>query len=137
MMNYFLVILVVTFCAQMYSYTANLGKVRRVFDGLDFSVVQGCVNGIQKENQNEYGPYFVYPLLRTSVEQYFVLNLKPVYKRNQFEYLITLTDPYTVNNAQSQYYKGVSITFQINYYQGCIYSNQKKFIIKEKTQNGN
>ncbi len=133
MMNYFLVILVVTFCAQMYSYTASLGKVRRVFDGLDYSVVQGCVNGINKGSQNQCGPYFVYPLLKSTIEQYFVLNLKPAYKRNQFDYEITLTDPYSSNNEQSQCYKGAIITFQINYYQGCVYSNQKKFIIKERT----
>lgn len=133
MMNYFLVVLVVTFCAQMHSYTTSLGKVRRVFEGLDYSVVQGCVNGISKENQNQYGPYFVYPLLKTTIERYFVLNLKPTYKRNQFDYDISLTDPYSLSNDGSQCYKGTIITFQINYYQGCIYSNQKKFIIKERT----
>lgn len=132
MINYFLVVVVVTFCLQMYSYTSSLGKVRRVFEGLDYSVVQGCVNGLQNQTSANTGPCFVYSLLNSTVGDYFSTNLSPKYSRDKYEYEITLTDPYVVDGTAMNRFKGTVITFKIEYFSGYLYSNQKKFIIKEK-----
>ncbi len=115
----------------MYSFTSNLSKVKRVFEGFDYSVVQGCVNGLRNDETSQNGPSFVYTVLKNTVENYFSLNLAPKYKRNQYECEVILTDPYT-DMGTSKCYKGTTITFRIIYYPGFEYANQKKFIIKER-----
>ena len=43
MMNYLLIALVFSFSVQMFSYSSSLGKIKRVFEGFDFSLAQQAV----------------------------------------------------------------------------------------------
>ncbi len=133
MVNYFFVAVVITFCFQMYSYTSQLGKVRRVFDSLDYSVVQRCVYAVQNDDESGYGPYFVEDFLRNTLREYFSSNFDKAIMKIDYEFNVELTDPYIVNEQTVQFYKGTKITLRANYFQNYTYTNNKKFIIKEKT----
>ena len=132
MINYFLVAVVVSFCAQMFTYTSNLGKVRRVFEGLDYSVVQRGVHALQNETTAKYGPYFEREFLQRVVKEYFSSNLETRFNTSQYDFNIELTDPYIIENATTNFYKGSKITLRVYYFEHFIYSNSKKFVIKEK-----
>lgn len=116
----------------MFTYTSNLGKVRRVFEGLDYSVVQRGVYAIQNETTTKYGPFFEREFLETTIKEYFSNNLQTRFSGNQYDFNIELTDPYIIENVQTNFYKGTKITLRAYYFEHFMYQNSKKFIIKEK-----
>lgn len=116
----------------MFTYTSNLGKVRRVFEGLDYSVVQRGVYAIQNETTAKYGPFFEREFLETTIKEYFSNNLQTRFSGNQYDFNIELTDPYIIENVQTNFYKGTKITLRAYYFEHFMYQNSKKFIIKEK-----
>ncbi len=116
----------------MFTYASNLGKVRRVFEGLDYSVVQRGVYAVQSETTTKYGPFFEREFLETTIKEYFSSNLQTRFGKSQYDFNVELTDPYIVENVQTNFYKGAKITLRAYYFERFMYQNSKKFIIKEK-----
>lgn len=127
MMNYFFIVIIFSFSVQMFSFTNTIGKIKRIFEGFDYSVAQQGVMAIKESSTQNYGPYF-YPVLFNKVmNDYFSENITAnnvIYQVNA-----NYSNPY----GNNEYYRRVSVTFSCTFNSIYQYSDNKSFVIKEKS----
>lgn len=132
MANYFFIVILFSFSFQMFSYTNTLGKIKRVFEGFDYSYAQqGVIGRISSEDQ-EYGAYF-YPLgMNRVIKNYFANNFKNYPAKIAYSANGEFSEPYIVDGKESTYYTKVKVVFECTFNTFYHYEDSKSFVIKEK-----
>ncbi len=115
----------------MFSYATTLGKLKRVFDGFDYSVAQTGVYAKDEGTKAETGPYFYKSYWNRVVRSYFKTNLEPYYKGN-YEINSVFSNPYIISGKESNRYQRVTLYFSADFNISFHYENDKSFVIKEK-----
>lgn len=131
MMNYLLIALVFSFSVQMFSYSSSLGKIKRVFEGFDFSLAQQAVLA-KGQNEIPYGPFFYKTAWKRVTVNYFKTNLDPYLRNGSYTLTQELSDPYIIDGKKTTYFKRATLYFNATFQGIYHYENSKSFIIKEK-----
>lgn len=131
MMNYLLIALVFSFSVQMFSYSSSLGKIKRVFEGFDFSLAQQAVLA-RGEGEIPYAPYFYKTAWKRVTVNYFKTNLDPYLRNGSYTLTQKLSDPYIIDGKETTYFKRATLYFEATFQGIYHYENSKSFIIKEK-----
>ena len=131
MMNYLLIALVFSFSVQMFSYSSSLGKIKRVFEGFDFSLAQQAVLA-RGEGEIPYAPYFYKTAWKRVTVNYFKTNLDPYLRNGSYTLTQKLSDPYIIDGKETTYFKRATLYFNATFQGIYHYENSKSFIIKEK-----
>ena len=131
MMNYLLISLVFSFSLQMFSYSSTLGKIKRVFEGFDFSIAQQAVLA-RGGDEVPYGPYFYLTAWKNVTKNYFKTNLDPYFINVTYTLSPEFSDPYIIDNKETSYFKRATLYFEATFQGIYHYENSKSFIIKEK-----
>lgn len=133
MINYFFIVIIFTFSVQMFSFTNTLGKVKRTFEGFDYSFAQQGVMAIKESENQSYGPYFYPSLFNKVMNDYFAKNLESKANNVAYEVNAKYSNPYSNEGEASQYYQRVSVTFACTFDSIYQYSDSKSFVIKERS----
>lgn len=131
MMNYLLIALVFSFSVQMFSYSSSLGKIKRVFEGFDFSLAQQAVLA-KGQNEIPYAPFFYKTAWKRVTVNYFKTNLDPYLRNGSYTLTQKLSDPYIIDGKETTYFKRATLYFNATFQGIYHYENSKSFIIKEK-----
>ena len=100
MMNYLLIAMVFSFSVQMFSYSSSLGKIKRVFEGFDFSLAQQAVLA-RGEGEIPYAPYFYKTAWKRVTVNYFKTNLDPYLRNGSYTLTQELSDPYIIDGKEN------------------------------------
>lgn len=130
MMNYLLIAMVFSFSVQMFGYASTLGKIKRVFEGFDYSLAQQAV--VAKQIDSIPGPYFYRIAWKNVTVDYFKTNLEPYLLNGSYTLKQELSDPYIVDGKRTRYFKRATLYFEATFQGIYHYENSKSFIIKEK-----
>ena len=130
MMNYLLIAMVFSFSVQMFCYASSLGKIKRVFEGFDYSLAQQAV--LARQEEKIPGPYFYMTAWKNVTRNYFKTNLEPYLLSGSYTLKQEVSDPYIVNGKETSYFKKATLHFAATFQGIYHYENSKSFIVKEK-----
>lgn len=132
MANYFFIVLLFTFSIQMFSYTNTLGKIKRVFEGFDYSYAELGVVGRIASSDQEYGPFFYPSAMNRVITNYFKNSFKDYPAKITYMAKGEYSLPYIIDEKETTYYTKLKVVFECTFNSFYRYEDSKSFIVKEK-----